>query len=281
MSADLAIVSSWELLPNLLLNKLAVGLILANGRQSILAVLKNIWNDHWLSDSATTEQTERGALLEMSCSRLERVLILLLSLSGSKEGLDIWVLNHEVKCIGAGTLELDRTWRLVAVKIAPLFAHLLEAFEHSTVKLNKGLSNNWLILALSAFNTHHGWKWAASGDPFVRVMLVQVLDTGHVARFLLHHEEGSVLTNSIAVLRVEVTWKSASTLISEVVTLWSENTLVGAGCFTLLELTHNSKDEQSLSIDLGDLNVTVWVPVKEQLTRDGFWQCLEKLLVLL
>lgn len=179
----------------------------------------------------------------MSCSRLERVLILLLSLSGCKEGLDIWVLNHEVKCIRAGTLELDRTWRLVTVKIAPFFAHLLEAFEHSTVKLNKGLGNNWLILALSAFNTHHGWKWAASCDPFVRVMLVQVLDAGHVARFLLHHEEGSVLTNSIAVLRVKVTWKSASTLISKVVTLWSENTLVGAGCFTLLELTHNSEDE--------------------------------------
>lgn len=111
-------------------------------------------------------------------------------------------------------------------------------------------------------------------------MLPKVLNARHVTRLLLHHKEGSILTDTIAILRVKITWKSTSTLVSEIMALWSEDTLVSTISFSLLELTHDSQDKKSFGINLGDLHVTVWVPVKKKLTRNGLWKGLEKLLVL-
>lgn len=62
--------------------------------------------------------------------------------------------------------------------------------------------------------------------------------------------------------------------------LWCEHSLVGSVSLSLFELTHNSQDKKSFSIDLGDLHITMWVSIEKQLTRNGFWKRLEKLLVL-
>jgi len=57
VGADFAIITSWELLSNLLLHKLTVWSVLADGCKSVFTILEYIWNDHWLSDSATTKKT--------------------------------------------------------------------------------------------------------------------------------------------------------------------------------------------------------------------------------
>jgi hypothetical protein len=63
-------------------------------------------------------------------------------------------------------------------------------------------------------------------------------------------------------------------------TLWCEDSLVGSVSLPLFEFTHDGQDKKSLSIDLGDLDVTMWVPIEKKLTRNSFWKSLEKLLVL-
>lgn len=132
------------------------------------------------------------------------ILVLLLLTGSVKHVLNIRFFNHVVQELRAHTLELDGSRRLIAIEYGPFASQSIITLEHRSIKLNQGFGDNRLVFSLSSLNTHHSRKWASSGDPLSRITLTKILDARHVTRLLDHHKVSSVLTNSVAVLRVKV-----------------------------------------------------------------------------
>ena len=109
------------------------------------------------------------------------LLVVFLFLRGREECLKIWISYHEVESIKPGALELDWTWRLIAVEVAPFFSDLLKAFEHGTVELDESFGDDWLVFAFSPLDAHHGRKRTTSSNPFGRIRASEVLNARHVA----------------------------------------------------------------------------------------------------
>ena len=92
--------------------------------------------------------------------------VVLLLFRGCEERFDVRISNHEVESVGSCTLELDRTWRLIAVQVSPFLSDLCEALEHRAIKLDKRFRDDRLVLSFSSFDAHHGWQRTASSNPF-------------------------------------------------------------------------------------------------------------------
>jgi len=196
-------------------------------------------------------------------------LVLFLLASSVKHVLGIWLFDHVVQQSGSNSLELDRSRRLVAIKDSPFASQLIISLEHRTVQLNKSLGDNRFVLTLSSLNAHHRRQGAASSNPLGWIILSKVLDARHVTGLLAHHQVSSIHTNSVAVLRVKVGWESASTFVTKEVRLGFEGAGVKAVLSSLLQLTHDGKDQQSLGVNLGDLDIAVGISIKQQLAADG------------
>lgn len=181
VSAHLAIVGARELLSDLQGDQLTIWLVLSDGRQPVLAVLEDIWYDDRLSDSASAEKTQGRALFEIGCTSFVLLLILFLLLSGGEEGFNIWIAYHVVGRSGSGAFELDWSWRLVAVEVAPFLSDLFEALEHGTVELDECFGDDWLVFSFSSLQTHHGWQRTACSNPFGGIRISKILDARHVA----------------------------------------------------------------------------------------------------
>jgi len=74
-------------------------------------------------------------------------LVLFLLFSGLQELLDIGSLDHEVYGVFTRAFELDGTWRLIAIKIGPLFSHLLVALEHRSIEFYKVFGDDRLVFS--------------------------------------------------------------------------------------------------------------------------------------
>lgn len=75
----------------------------------------------------------------------------------------------------------------------------------------------------------------------------------------------SVDTQRVTVIAVEVGRECASTLVSEVVGHWRELALV---FWVVFQAGGHQIDDKFLSLDLGHLNVAMWVTIQKQLLRD-------------
>ena len=196
------------------------------------------------------------------------VFISFLNLSCIDKRIDIWWTNHVVEQITCSSTELNRTWRLIAIKIGPLISNSLEAFEHWCIEFNKSFGNDWLILSLSSLNTHHGWEWATSCYPIFRFWISKVFHTGHVTRAIVEHEICCVHSNGITVLGIKVRWKSASAFISKEMTLWEEFALVNSNLSSIFEFSHDHQNKESLCINLGHLDISMRISIKQELARN-------------
>jgi len=264
------------LLEDLGLHELAVRLVLLDGSHSEVGVPEGVWDGDVCPDSRSGEYAQGGLLSLDDVVILVAGLVLFLDLGGVDEGVNIRRGDHEVEGIAGSTGELDWADGLVAVEVSPLGSHGLEALEHRVLKLDQGLGDDRLVLSMSSLDSHHGWKWASSSDPLGRVRIAKVLHARHVAGSLLHHEVGGIHSDGVAIGRVEVGGQRAPAFVSEEVTLGLERSLVDSDLPSILEFLLDHQDQEPLSVDLGDLNVTVRISVEKELGGDGSWQSREQ-----
>ena len=219
-----------------------------------------------------------GHKLDLSCESLSAVFKSLLCVSLRNELLNIRSLNHKVEFVASSARELNGSWGNVAIEVSPLVADSLESFEHSAVEFDESLLNDRLVLARTSLEVHHGGKGASRSCPVLGVLVSQVVDTGHVAGDTLLDKDSSVETERVTVLGIEVAGECASSLVSEEMALGQEFTRVLFLFLANLELLLDEKDEQLLSVDLGDLHITVRISIEEKLLRDTLRQEVEKCL---
>jgi len=274
MSSQILLSSSGVLLISLLSYLKTIWLESSNTGKSVFAILKNVRNNDWLSDSASTEETQGWTLFEKVVLLFSLIFFLLFS-SGQK-CCNIWLLHHEVDGVFTSTFELDRSWWLIAIKNSPLLSHLLVALEHPAIEFDKVFCDNRLIFSLSFFYTNHCWKRASSSYPLWRIWIFKVLDTRHVSWSFLHHKVSGILSKSIAILWIKVTRKSTSTLITKEMALWNKATIIWALCLSLFEFSGDCQNEESFSVNLWDLNVTMRISVEKKLAWNSLWKLLEK-----
>ena len=238
-----------ELIVNSLLNELGVGLISFDSSQLEYTIAQSLWNLNILSNSTLRKGGKRSGLPMESYVLLVSVFILFLLLSSVHHRVKVGILNHEVESIASNALKLNGSRRLIAIENGPLGSQSSISLKHGTIELDEGFGNNRLVFTLSTLNTHHGWERAAGSNPFLRVALTKIFDAGHVSRSVFEHQIRGILTNSIAILGVEIGWQGTSTLITEEVGLRLERALVKAIGSSLFELTHDSQNKESFGID--------------------------------
>lgn len=144
------------------------------------------------------------------------------ALSEWNQFLNVWWLHHEINCITASALKLNRTWRGIAIEDGPFFSNSRVCLKHVAIQLDKRLLNHGLIFTKPAFYIHHSREGAASCNPISRVAISQILDATHIATEPFRDKHGSVHAQTIAILWIKVWGECTATLISKKVSLWSE-----------------------------------------------------------
>jgi hypothetical protein len=144
---------------------------------------------------------------------------------------------------------------------SPLVPILGKYFKQRTIQLNQGLTNDRHILTLTVLNVHHSHQRITSRQPLFRCLLKTPHAT-HQPRPSRLHNGTRCQTQTVAVVAVKGSGKGTSTLITKIVSQRRKFTFMLS---TLLELLMYQLNNELLSLYLRHLNITVWIPIKQQL----------------
>ena len=143
-----------------------------------------------------------------------------------------------------------------------------EILERSTVKLYQSLADDRLILAMSSLHVHHLGDRHTACNPFIS-RFGQIGNLGEVSCVSILDQHECVVSERIAVIRVEVGRECASSFITEEMMEGRILAAVGSCCLSLCKLGAYQSGEQFLGLDQGNLHIAVRISVKEQLLLDG------------
>lgn len=191
-----------------------------------------------------------GQKLNLSGESLAAVFEFLELIGLLSELFNGWRQHHEVKLVVGSAFKLYGAWRVVSIKVCPLVSDSCISLEHTALKLDQSLLDDRLVFARPSLQAHHSWEWAAGCQPVGWVLVGEVLDTGHVSSDTLTDQHGSVKSERVAVLRVEVAGQGAPSLVAKEVALREELAGVLVLGLAILQLLLDEENEEFLGVDL-------------------------------
>ena len=152
----------------------------------------------------------------------------------------------------------------------------LEIFERRAIQFNERFLDNGFHLTVTFLHIHHHRDRHTTGEP-LGCRLGEVTHERHVTRLAGCDEVGSVHTDGIAVIGIEIRRHCATSFISEEMVEGCELTFVLAVGFEDSQTFLNHLDEQFLGLYLRNHHVSVRVAVERELLGDTFRQRAEEL----